>query len=48
MSKPKFSIVTPCYNADHAILETAESILNQTAVKSGRVDLEYIWHYHWR
>ncbi|MFC2165495.1 glycosyltransferase [Acidobacteriota bacterium] len=40
--KPKISIVTPCFNAEKYILETAESILNQTAVLSGRVDLEYI------
>jgi glycosyltransferase involved in cell wall biosynthesis len=42
MAKTKFSIITPCFNAENYILETAESILNQTAVRSGRVDLEYI------
>ena len=42
MTKTKFSIVTPCYNAENYILETAESILNQTAALSGRIDLEYI------
>lgn len=42
MKKIKFSIVTPCFNAEKYILETADSILNQTAVKSGRADLEYI------
>ena len=42
MGKVKFSIVSPVYNAEKYILETINSVLNQTAVLSGRVDLEYI------
>ncbi len=36
------SIVTPCYNRKHLIAETVESVLNQRAVRSGRLRLEYI------
>ena len=42
MAKIKISIVSPVFNAEKYILETVHSILNQTAVISGRVDLEYI------
>jgi len=38
----KISIVTPCFNAEKQIAETVASVLNQTAVLSGRVALEYI------
>ena len=37
-----FSIITPCYNAEKYIQETIASVLNQTAVISGRAALEYI------
>jgi len=39
---PKFSIITPCFNAEKYIAETVTSVLTQTAVLSGRVALEYI------
>lgn len=42
MRKVKFSIVSPVFNAEKYILETVNSVLNQTAVISGRVNLEYI------
>ncbi|QWU18016.1 Glycosyltransferase involved in cell wall bisynthesis [Paenibacillus sophorae] len=38
----KISIVTPCYNAEKYIMETVQSVITQTAVDSGRVELEYI------
>ena len=38
----KMSIITPCYNAEEYIARTIESVIYQTAVISGRVDLEYI------
>ncbi len=41
-SKPRFSIVTPCFNAESYIEETVLSILQQTAVLRGDVELEYI------
>ena len=37
----KLSIITPCYNAVRYLDETVQSVLNQNAVKSGRVELEY-------
>lgn len=38
----RVSIITVCRNAEKYIEETMRSVLDQTAVKSGRVDLEYI------
>ena len=40
--RPKISIVTPCYNAQQFIEETAVSVLNQTAIRTGRATLEYL------
>jgi glycosyltransferase involved in cell wall biosynthesis len=37
-----FTVITPCYQAASAIEATAESILEQTAARSGRVRLEYL------
>jgi glycosyltransferase involved in cell wall biosynthesis len=39
--KKRFSIITPCYNAANLIEETIESVINQTAVSSKKIDLEY-------
>ena len=39
---PRISIVTPCYNAATYIRETVDSVLNQTAILSGRAELEYL------
>jgi hypothetical protein len=39
---PVFSIVTPCRNAERWIMDTAGSILGQTALESGRARLQYI------
>jgi glycosyltransferase involved in cell wall biosynthesis len=36
-----FRIVTPCRNAESLIRETIESVLGQTAVRSGRARLDY-------
>lgn len=36
------SVITPCRNAQRYIEETARSVLEQTAVRSGRVKLEYL------
>lgn len=38
----RFTIVTPCFNAEHLLHGTVESIYGQTAVRSGRVNLEYV------
>ena len=38
----KFSIITPCFNAENYIKETFNSIINQTALSSQRIELEYI------
>lgn len=38
----KFTIITPCRNAEHLIGETIESVLDQTAIRTGRASLEYL------
>lgn len=38
----KISIITPCFNAERHIEETVNSVINQTAILSGRAQLEYI------
>ncbi len=38
----KISIITPCRNAEKYIRETVESVILQTALRSGRAELEYI------
>lgn len=38
----KVSIITPCFNAEPYIAETVESVINQTFVLNGSVELEYI------
>jgi glycosyltransferase involved in cell wall biosynthesis len=38
----KFSIITPCFNAEKLIEETILSVLNQTLVKNGLAEVEYI------
>jgi len=38
----KISIITPCFNAEKYIAGTVESVLAQTAVLSGRAELEYL------
>ncbi|MBJ6725365.1 glycosyltransferase [Geomesophilobacter sediminis] len=40
--RPRISIVTPCYQAEHSIRETVASVLEQTAILSGRAELEYL------
>jgi glycosyltransferase involved in cell wall biosynthesis len=37
----KFTIVTPCRNAESLIADTVRSVVNQSAVLSGRVELDY-------
>jgi len=36
------TVITPCRNAERLIRRTAESIMGQTAVRSGRVRLQYL------
>ena len=38
----KISIITPCLNAERHIAETLESVIGQSALLSGRAELEYI------
>jgi glycosyltransferase involved in cell wall biosynthesis len=38
----KFTVVTPCLNAADRVVATAESVLAQRAVRSGRVGLQYV------
>ncbi|MHC5916373.1 MAG: glycosyltransferase [Nostoc sp.] len=38
----KISIITPCFNAERYIQETINSVISQTAILSGRLELEYI------
>ena len=40
-TRPKFSIVTPCRNAESLIADTVRSVINQSAVRSGRAQLDY-------
>jgi glycosyltransferase involved in cell wall biosynthesis len=37
-----FTIITPCFNAEKYIAETVNSVLQQTALASGRAALQYI------
>ncbi len=37
-----FTVVTPCFNAVERVFATAESILEQRAVRSGRVKVQYV------
>lgn len=38
----KFSIITPCFNAEHYIEETMLSVINQSILRTGAAELEYI------
>lgn len=38
----KITIITPCLNAERHIGETIESVIGQSAILSGRAELEYI------
>lgn len=38
----KMTIITPCLNAERTIGETIESVIGQSAILSGRAELEYI------
>ncbi len=42
MRVARFTVVTPCKDASARALSTAESILRQRAVRSGRVTLQYV------
>lgn len=37
-----FSVITPCFQAERLIRPTLESVLSQTAIRSGRVRLQYL------
>ena len=37
-----FTVITPCLNAEALIARTAESLMNQTAVNAGAVQLQYL------
>jgi len=39
----KISLITPCFNAEKYIEETIHSVVNQTALTSGTISLEYIF-----
>lgn len=38
----RISVVTPCRNAERLVERTVESVVEQTALRSGRVALEYV------
>ncbi|HAJ59018.1 MAG TPA: glycosyl transferase, partial [Cyanobacteria bacterium UBA8543] len=38
----KFSIITPCFNAEKYIEETVRSVIEQTVILSKKAELEYI------
>ena len=38
----RVTVITPCLNAEDLIARTAESLMNQTAVLSGAVELQYL------
>ena len=38
----KISVITPCLNAERHIAETIESVIGQSAISSGRAELEFI------
>lgn len=47
MSEPgrrilSFTVITPCFQAEQRIAATLESVMGQTAVRAGRVRLEYL------
>ncbi len=42
MPPVRISIITPCRNAERLVGRTVESIVEQSAVRSGRVGLEYL------
>lgn len=42
MRVQKVTIVTPCRNAEHLVAQTVESIWSQTALASGRLEIEHL------
>lgn len=42
MTVGSFTVITPCRNAEKLVARTVESIMGQSAVRSGRVRLEYL------
>lgn len=40
--RPKFSVITPCLNAEKFIAESIESVIHQKAVVTDACDLEYL------